>query len=210
MKRTEQEGFWQGSFGDEYTIRNAGDWDELYKRNWGVSRTELNEEFLSGISKDAFILEVGCNRANQLQVLQKQGFSNLWGIEINKKALEIARENRSFNLVEGSALDIPYKDAFFDLVFTSGVLIHIAPEDLPLVMDEIHRVSKRYIWGFEYFSEELEEIDYRGHKNRLWKNDFLRLYMEQFPDLKVMKQRKIKYLMNDNVDMMFILEKPEA
>jgi len=209
MKKTEQEEFWQGSFGNEYTLRNAGDWDAFYSKQWGVTRTELNEEFLSGLDKNALILEIGCNRANQLQILQAQGFSNLWGIEINTMALEIARENKSFNLVEGSALDIPFKDRFFDLVFTSGVLIHIAPQNLTTVMDEIYRVSKRCIWGFEYFAEECREIVYRGHKNRLWKNNFLRLYVERYPDLKVMKQRKVKYVENDDVDMMFLLEKPE-
>jgi pseudaminic acid biosynthesis-associated methylase len=209
MKKTEQEEFWKGDFGDDYTSRNAGDWDAFYKRQWGVTRTELNEEFLSNLDKDALILEVGCNRANQMQILWNQGFGNLWGVEINKKSLEIARKNKSFNLVEGSALDIPFKDRYFDLVFTSGVLIHIAPENLPKVIDEMYRVSKRYIWCFEYFSEECKEIEYRGHKNRLWKNNFLELFQERHPNLKLAKQRKIKYLENDNVDMMFLLKKPE-
>ncbi|MHA2312961.1 MAG: pseudaminic acid biosynthesis-associated methylase [Candidatus Thorarchaeota archaeon] len=209
MVKTKQEEFWEGEFGDEYTLRNAGDWDEFYKKQWGTTRTELNEEFLSNMEKDVSILEVGCNRANQLLILQEQGFGNLWGIEINKSALQIARENKNFNLVEGSGFDIPFKDTFFDLVFTSGVLIHIAPKNLPRIIDEIYRVSNRYIWGFEYFAEECEAIEYRGHKNRLWKNNFLRLYQERHPDLKVVRQRKIKYLENENVDMMYLLERSE-
>ena len=209
MGKTEQMAFWEGEFGDEYTSRNAGDWDEFYKKQWGITRTELNEEFLSGISKDARILEVGCNRAIQLEMLQKQGFNNLWGIEINKKALEIARENKSFNLVEGSAMEIPFRDGHFDLVFTSGVLIHIAPENLPKAIDEIHRTSKRYIWGFEYFAEKCTDIEYRGHRNRLWKNNFMKLFLDRHPDLKIVKQKKVKYVENDNVDMMFLLEKTQ-
>ena len=133
--------------------------------------------------------------------------NNLWGIEINKKALQIARENKSLNLIEGSALEIPFKDNFFDLIFTSGVLIHISPKDLPKVIDEIYRTTKKYIWCFEYFSEECEEIIYRDHKNRLWKNNFLKLFLEKYPDLKIVKQRKLKYLENENIDMMFLLEK---
>jgi hypothetical protein len=77
MENTEQEDFWKGEFGDEYTIRNAGDWDAFYKRIWGVTRTELNNEFLSKLTKDSSILEVGCNRANQLKILHAQGFENL-------------------------------------------------------------------------------------------------------------------------------------
>jgi pseudaminic acid biosynthesis-associated methylase len=207
MVKTEQEKFWEGDFGDEYTIRNAGDWDELYRKQWGVTRTELNDEFLSDLKKSDSILEVGCNRANQLQILHKQGFENLWGIEINRKALRIAKENTSFNIIEGSGFNIPFKDGFFELAFTSGVLIHIAPADLPRIIDEIYRVSARYIWGFEYYAEECEQIEYRGHRNRLWKNDFPRLYQDRYPDLKVVKERKIKYLENDNFDIMFLLKK---
>ena len=207
MVKTKQEEFWEGEFGDEYTSRNVGNWDEFYKRQWGVTRTDLNEEFLAVLKKDASILEVGCNRANQLKILYEQGYENLWGIEINKKALQLAKSDRRFNLVEGSGFDIPFKDEFFDLVFTSGVLIHISPKNLLKIIDEIYRVSKRYIWGFEYFAEECEEIEYRGHKKRLWKNNFLGLFQERHPDLKVVRQKKIKYLENDNVDMMFLLER---
>ncbi|MBP2201428.1 pseudaminic acid biosynthesis-associated methylase [Methanococcus voltae] len=203
----EQINFWKSKFGDEYTLRNSGDWDNFYKETWGVTRTELNEEFLAEIDKDSKILEVGCNRANQLNILSKGGFSNLWGVEINRSALEIARENKSFNLVEGSGFDIPFKDNFFEVVFTSGVLIHIAPENLNKIIDEIYRTSNNYIWGFEYFSEECQEIDYRGHSNKLWKNNFKESFLNRYPSLKVVKEKKIKYLANDNVDMMYLLKK---
>ncbi|MFW9965186.1 MAG: pseudaminic acid biosynthesis-associated methylase [Candidatus Sifarchaeia archaeon] len=210
MVKTEQEEFWKGEFGDEYTLRNAGDWDAFYRKQWGVTRTELNNEFLSDLSKDARILEVGCNRGYQLQILQNQGFNNLWGLEINTKALQIARENKTLNLIEGSAFDIPFKNDFFDIVFTSGLLIHIAPEHLPNIMDEIYRTSRSYIWGFEYYSEECVEIVYRGHKNRLWKNNFVKIWQQRFLNLKLIKQQKIPYLDNDNIDMMYLLKKPNG
>ena len=37
--------------------------------------------------------------------------------------------------MRASALDIPFKDGFFELVFTIGVLIHIPPKDLLVAMD---------------------------------------------------------------------------
>ena len=95
MKDTEQIKFWKGEFGDEYTQRNSENPDELYKRQFGITRTELNNDFLSDLNKNISILEIGCNRGIQLNTLEKNGFNNLWGIEINKKALQIARENKS-------------------------------------------------------------------------------------------------------------------
>ncbi len=207
MKETEQMKFWKGEFGDKYISRNDVDIDKFYKKRFGVTRTELNNEFLNELNNNIKVLEVGCNMCIQLNLLEKISFKNLWGIEINKKALSIAKENKSLNLIEGSAFDIPFKDGFFDLVFTSGVLIHIFPEDLPKAIDEIYRTTKKYIWCFEYFSEDCQEIEYRGHKNRLWKNNFLKLFLERHPDLKITKQKIIKYLENENIDEMFLLEK---
>ncbi len=207
MKETEQMKFWKGEFGDKYISRNDVDIDKFYKKRFGVTRTELNNEFLNELNNNIKVLEVGCNMCIQLNLLEKISFKNLWGIEINKKALSIAKENKSLNLIEGSAFDIPFKDGFFDLVFTSGVLIHIFPEDLPKAIDEIYRTTKKYIWCFEYFSEKIEKIGYRGNENKLWKNNFLKLFLERHHDLKVVKQKKLKYLENRNIDEMFLLEK---
>jgi pseudaminic acid biosynthesis-associated methylase len=207
MEKTEQMEFWSSDFGYEFSKRNLGDYDEHYKKLFGITITELNREFISKFKKDTSILEIGCNIGKQLDILEKNGFNNLWGIDINKKALKIAKENKSWNLVEGSAFDIPFKDNFFELVFTSGVLIHIHPNDLNKIMDEMYRVSKKYIWCFEYFSEECTEIEYRGNKNKLWKNNFIKLFIDRFPDLKIIKQKKLKYLDSDKEDMMFLLEK---
>lgn len=169
MEKNEQVDFWKSSFGDEYTERNSGDWDAFYKEQWGITRTELNRDFLDNLKKDLRILEFGCNRGNQLKILHKEGFTNLWGFDINKQAVEMAKKDVTLNIFECSGFDTPFKDNSFDLVFTSGVLIHIAPENLSKIMNEMYRVSKRYIWCFEYYSDKCESIDYRGNKNKLWK-----------------------------------------
>ncbi len=206
MKKTEQMEFWKGEFGDEYTERNTGNFDKLYESFYGVTRTALNKKFLGRLAKDLRILEVGCNKAVQLQLLKRLGFSDLWGIEINRKALMEARADVTFNLVEASAFDIPFKDGFFDMVFTSGVLIHIAPKDLPKAIDEIYRTSKKYIWSYEYFSEKNVALEYRGHKNRLWKSNFMQLFLDRHPDLRLVKKELLKRSDGD-ADIMFLLEK---
>lgn len=210
-KKTEQMEKWAGQFGKEYTDRNALSLEEmeaLYKRNYGITRTELNERFLGNLDRSIKILEVGSNIGNQLLCLQRMGFSDLWGIELQTYAVELSKSRtKGINIVKASAFDIPFKDGYFDLVFTSGLLIHIAPSDMRLVMGEIHRCTKEYIWGFEYYAEEYTEITYRGHKNLLWKADFVKLYCETFDDLELIKEERIKYLDSDNIDTMFLLRK---
>lgn len=202
---------WKNKFGKEYTNRNALTLDELermYENNYGLSRTELNNIFIGKLNHSIKVLEVGSNIGNQLLLLQKMGFKNLYGIEINDYAVELSKQRtNNINIIQGSAFDIPFKNEYFDLVFTSGVLIHIAPHDINLALNEIYRCTKKYIWGFEYYSEKYTEIIYRGKKDLLWKTNFSKMYLDLFSDLKLVKEKKLKYLNDNNVDSMFLLKK---
>ena len=211
MPHTFQEAAWSGDFGKEYTERNTFDIEQLnalYIKNYGVSREQMNLEFIGSLNKEYKILEVGTNSGNQLALLQKMGFKNLYGIEINEHAVDLARKRlKGINVIQGSAFDIPFKDNFFDLVYTAGVLIHISKDDVNKVISEMHRCSKKYIWGFEYYSNDAKEVSYRGNTNLLWKADFSGLFRKLFPDLNLLKETKYKYLENDNIDSMYLLDK---
>ena len=208
---TKQTETWRGEFGSQYSERNLynpPDLDNLYQRNYGVTRTALNQRFLAEIPRSASILEVGCNLGNQLILLHDMGFENLSGIEIQGEIVKRAQSRAPWaRVTEGSALKIPFPDASFDLVFTSGLLIHIAPQDLPVAMNEIHRCARGWIWGFEYHAPEMTEVPYRGHSGLLWKADYARLYIETFPDLELVSEQKLSYLENDNVDSVFLLRR---
>jgi pseudaminic acid biosynthesis-associated methylase len=208
---TAQAAVWRSEFGREYSDRNTfsiEQLNQLYEENYGISREQINEKFLSGMPKCASFLEVGCNTGNELLLLQRMGYFNLSGIELQPYALNIARRRIvGVSLTLGSALAIPHENSSFDVVFTSGVLIHISPQDLPRALGEIYRCSKRYIWGFEYYAPELTEIAYRGHSKLLWKMDYAQEYLTQFSDLALVREQRLPYLRNSNVDSMFLLEK---
>jgi pseudaminic acid biosynthesis-associated methylase len=210
-QETAQMSVWKGDFGRAYTDRNMLDsdgLDRLYHGNYGIGRRELNGAFLHDIAREAAFLEVGCNAGNQLMLLREMGYSNLSGVELQPYALEIARKRLSdASLTQGSALTLPHEDASFDVVFTSAVLIHIAPEDLPHAMDEIHRCTKSYIWGLEYYWPEVAEVNYRNHSGLLWKMDYARRYLDRFPDLELVREQRLAYLQDTNVDTMFLLRK---
>jgi len=208
---TQQMGEWAGDFGRAYTNRNAMSlqrMDVMYKELYGVTRKEMNCMFLDNFDKQIRILEVGSNIGLQLRLLQQTGFKNLHGIELQPYAVELSRHStKNINLIQGSAFDIPFKDGFFDFVFTSTLLIHISPNDIGLVLSEIYRCTKKYIWCFEYYADTYTEVEYRGHKDLLWKTDFAKLFLNQFHDLRLVQEKHFKYLGNDNVDTMFMLKK---
>jgi pseudaminic acid biosynthesis-associated methylase len=214
--KNEQEKFWSGDFGKEYTDRNTrynDELDSIYTKWYGTTRSSMNALFLANLPKDARILEVGCNTGMQLANLKTMGFTNLYGVELQDYAVEKAKEyTKGINIIQGSAFDIPFKDKFFDLVFTSGVLIHIEPKNLPVVFSEMNRCTKKFIWGFEYFAEKLTTINYRGNEGFLWKADYGQLFMDQFKGVQLVKKEFYPYITEaekGNVDYMYLLKKDE-
>ena len=176
--------FWEGNFGTAYTDRNIGD---------VALRAETLTPIVKGLDLNR-VLEVGCNRGHNLVALAgllPEG-SEIVGIEPNQHARGIAQAaDPRITILEGNAFDLPFEDGKFDVAFTSGVLIHIAPEDLPAALREIYRVTRRYILAIEYFAEEVTPINYRGHDGYLWKRHFLHDYQSAFPGLRLLRSGMI-------------------
>ncbi|MBF0621725.1 MAG: methyltransferase domain-containing protein [Magnetococcales bacterium] len=177
--------FWRGDFGNEYINRNEANPGHVQSliRFWSdILRTT------DGAPPES-ILEVGANIGNNLRALSWITFADLWGLEPNKQARRrliddgILDNNR---ILDGAASAIDLKDGAVDMVFTSGVLIHIHPDDLEASCREMFRVSSRYIVCVEYFSDKEQEIHYRGHDGVLFKRDFGEYWMTLFPELRVL------------------------
>jgi pseudaminic acid biosynthesis-associated methylase len=180
---TEQEVFWSGEFGDEYTNRNHGD---LSARSnllfWGgvLKRT--------GLINSCF--EIGCNRGLNLDAIKTLlPACQTAGLEINSQAAkECARKGHQ--VLEGSILAPPpgatRSDGVADLSIASGVLIHINPDGLSTAYELLHALSKRFILVSEYFNPVPVAITYRGHDNRLFKRDFAGELWAQYPCLRLL------------------------
>ncbi len=60
------------------------------------------------------------------------------------------------------------------------------------------------------FGEEYTQVNYRGQKELLWKTNFAKLYLDRFPDLKLIKERIYPYLADRKlVNHAFLLKKIE-
>lgn len=174
------EQLWSGEFGDDYTDRNR-------------QAEEAREPFWKSLIRQLGlrnVLEVGCNLgANLHWLLKYMPMQSVYGIDINLKALgEIQKRHPGMGAIWSPARELPFRDHWFDLVFTIGVLIHQPETTLPLVMAEIVRCSRRYVLCGEYFAEETTEIPYRGHTGALFKRNYGGLYQELFPELHLFRQ----------------------
>lgn len=212
LHELQQTKIWSGDFGAEYTSRNLRkpeEVDQLYEDLYGISRSTMNREFLEGLDRSSSILEIGANIGNQLLLLKAMGFVNLFALELQEYPIRISEARRlGVHYIQGSAFALPFSDASFDMVFTSGVLIHIDPEYIAAVIDEIYRCSREYIWGCEYYNEDIAEINYRGHAQLLWKGDYAGLYLQRFKDLASVNKKIYPYRDNPaQCDQMFLLKK---
>jgi pseudaminic acid biosynthesis-associated methylase len=164
-----QERFWMGEFGASYTDRNRVRW---------LERVPFWHEIITKTSATS-AYEVGCNAGWNLLALRTiyPGMF-LRGIDVNERAVKHA--TACGLVVENAAfLDRTKYENFmgnFDLVFTSGVLIHVPPEDLKPTMEGIIELSNRYVLAVEYADDEEKEIEYRGHKGRLWRRPIGKMY----------------------------------
>ena len=164
------EDFWAGQFGAEYLERNKV--DPRTRLDFWRSAVEFCEPHS--------VLEVGCNRGHNLLAIQMANPSaELFGLDVNAAAVEEARQvGIEARVGSASALAGLYEADSMDLVFTAGVLIHIAPQDLEGVMRGIVATSGKYVLAVEYFAEQEEEVEYRGHSGKLWKRPFGKLYQD--------------------------------
>ena len=169
---------WKGTFGDHYTERNAG--SPLIV----PARMAFWRQVLAVLPADlASIVEVGAGGGANLQALRLLTDARLRAIEPNATA-RARLAGHGIAADEGHAGRLPLLAGSADLVFTSGVLIHVPPADLLAACREIHRVAARSIVCIEYFADSPEEKPYRGQAGLLWKRDFGSFWLDHFPDLR--------------------------
>jgi pseudaminic acid biosynthesis-associated methylase len=166
---TEQLALWRGQFGAEYIERNKTADMQALTRMWA--------RMLQSI-KPGSILEVGANVGLNLQAIKTISDASLHAVEPNVIARRHLLES-GIMADDGDASNLPFKNESFDLVFTSGVLIHVHPDNIYAACREIIRVSKRYVLCSEYFSKVEREVPYRGQSGALFTRDFGKLFLNQ-------------------------------
>jgi pseudaminic acid biosynthesis-associated methylase len=164
--QTEQEKFWATDFGNEYPSRNEG--EKMISSNLA-----LFSKILKSCPALHSAAELGCNIGLNLIALHRINRQlKLRGYEINEKAALVAREEKIAEIVNTTVVETLDASQKFDLTFTKGVLIHINPEMLPVVYQNLYDLSNRYIMVCEYYNPTPVNIEYRGYKDRLFKRDF--------------------------------------
>ncbi|MFN2439857.1 MAG: pseudaminic acid biosynthesis-associated methylase [Chitinophagaceae bacterium] len=174
MVQNEQQVFWKEKYAKDYITKNSN-----YALDGGI---KCWAKMLERVEYIGSLLECGSNIGKNINILNHVLPSASKSIiEISPDAYGIVTAryqlNQSFN---GPIVESSFKQNEFDLVFTMGVLIHIHPDDLLANMQKMFQYSSRYILMGEYFNRTPVMIEYHGEKDKLFKSDFGKLFMENF------------------------------
>lgn len=163
--KTEHEAFWAGDFGNQYIERNNSD-------GLVYSKVAMWARMLKCANNVRSARELGCNIGLNLLALKRlKPALELSGYEINEAAANKAIELNVGKIVNDTILNKIVEEPV-DLTFTAGVLIHIDPDYLTNVYDNLVHGSNRFVLVAEYYNPSPVTITYRGHSNRLFKRDF--------------------------------------
>lgn len=174
MPENEQEEFWSKTYAASYRGKN-----DKFDVPLGV--LAWNKMLQSSCDISSY-LECGCNIGRNLEQLSiALPLAKKSVIEINKEAYEYVKNKYSLEFSSNSSIvDSNLSGDIADLVFTIGVLIHIHPDQLLDNMKKMFLYSKKYILLGEYFNRTPVMIEYQGEKNKLFKSDFGKLFLENF------------------------------
>jgi pseudaminic acid biosynthesis-associated methylase len=183
MGKTEQEKFWAGEFGTEYSDRNVG-------ANILASNTALFAAVFKRLPKLNSVIEFGANIGLNLKALEfLYPGQTQFAVEINEVAAKKINDElpnaKVFNLAISDFETEMLSNGPCDLALIKGVLIHINPDQLKMVYRKLFDSSKRYILICEYYNPKPDTVSYRGHTDRLFRRDFAGEMLDTYSDLKL-------------------------
>ena len=170
----EQQNFWANDYAQEYIKKNSQFDRELGVEGW--------RKMLAKAEGVRSILECGCNIGRNIDFLNTAfPDSSKSIIEISKPAFDFVTAQHVLYRAFNGAIEESNFAEKFDLVFTVGVLIHIHPDNLLSNMRKMFDYSEKYILMGEYFKRTPVLLEYQGQKDKLFKRDFGKLFVENFP-----------------------------
>ncbi len=131
--------------------------------------TKLKQDFPGALKGNC--LDVGCGFGGTADYLVKQGFKNVWGIDVDKSAIDYAKSKYkgvTFSVLDAISLNSHFKKDFFSFVYLFNVLYAI--DDKVLVLQQLAEISNpgAILMIFDYSVEDSIEpmLDLAGKPMR--------------------------------------------
>lgn len=165
-----------------WQAEGAGWFDEYINRKKHIPYFHFQEIFISEMvsqNTPAKVLEYGCGVGRHLKNLVEIPKAEVYGYDqsptmVAEMCAWTDQDWIDKHIHIGAPIPkLPYEDGFFDIVYTSEVLVHVRPEDVPSILKELLRVSKGVVLHFEPGPE--VELDHGAHGG-CWGHDIQKNY----------------------------------
>lgn len=165
-RRTLDAAYW------ERRERGAPHGPDQYVELQESSHVLIDEVVRLASGRSAPILDLGCNVGRHLNALHKLGYTNLYGMDVQREAFEhmervFPEVKKAAHLEQGTFQDcLPrVADRFFEVSFTHGATLELVPPSFP-VCREMARVTGKAV---------VLVINENGQAYpRLWETEFMR------------------------------------
>lgn len=131
---------------DNYQSEYAHYWEDAGR--WGSDRLDdaalVLDEILS-VSGTGPILDAGCGSGLVVRALVSRGIS-AYGFDVAASVIDRLGDRVPEHFLQASVLAIPFADSAFQSVLCMNCLQHLRPEDVPLAVAELCRVSGRNLF----------------------------------------------------------------
>jgi SAM-dependent methyltransferase len=165
-------------------------WNKVYSKNFGgmwypnENVVRFTARYLKRrIGIDAYeekkkvrrVLDAGCGNGRHVVFFAELNFE-IYGFDISKEAIKIgrawlAKEGLKANLQVSDIKKLPFKNEYFDLVISFGVLDHIPFLEAKKALQEIHRVLTPE--GYLFISLRSTDSSECGRGKKVAKNNFI-------------------------------------
>ncbi len=161
---------WAGVYGIQYTTKFNVEWRD---------RIPVMQEIIK-LTGARSILDVGTNAAWNLRALREVDETlELAGVEINEHvALTAASMGFTIHVGDAGAVGEAFREQF-DLVITSGLLIHIPTIELDAVMRSVAAASNQWVLAIEYEAPSEAVTVKHGEVERTWARPYGAMYEAQ-------------------------------
>lgn len=175
MQKKSHEVWWETNLGNEYythhntlvpapSIEEFESWMGDHNAIDRIKARELLVEYNN-------ILDAGCGAAPESKVVNKDKY---FSIDITPKLVDY-NISRGINCKQGSLMDIPYEDNFFDVVISRHVVEHMSEIEKPLA--ELIRVAKKQVLLYFFIDPVLFGphdivLDNKGTTGELYHNTY--------------------------------------
>ena len=181
-----QEAYWSSDKCNEWSAKD--DYIEWEKQT-GCKLKDIIKDYMDYIPITASVMEIGCNTGHIIGIMHELGFTDVCGMDINRKAIDEAHKQFPYDaFIECSIKDIPLRFPpyiTYELAMVSNVLMHVHPDDIHQSMDNIYNLSDKYIFGKELYTKNEMSIGDEWN-NLMWTRDTFAKWITLYPSLRML------------------------